>query len=140
MVRGSICPRLETDLFANKICSQISLGQGIVFSLVANVIYPVVFQRIEKRNGVGSILFNSDATVGLKFACKLQRYSTFDRTPGHKLLGISTAARFLCADSFPHGFKALELFCPIFVHCCRSFFNLSSTVYARSCNAVSFVR
>ena len=66
----SICPRL-TDRFA----SQISLGQKFAFGLATNDIYPVVFQRIEKRNGVGSILFNSDATVGLKFACKFQRYS-----------------------------------------------------------------
>jgi hypothetical protein len=54
---------------------------------VANVIYPVVFQRIEKRNGVGSIIFNSDATVGLKFACKFQRYS-IQLEPLEKFLGI----------------------------------------------------
>jgi hypothetical protein len=43
-------------LLANEFAAQISLGQGFAFGFVANAIYPVVFQRIEKRNGIGSML------------------------------------------------------------------------------------
>jgi hypothetical protein len=65
-VRGSLCPRL-----ADRSAQPISLGQGFAFSFVVNVIYHVVFQSIEKRNGVGFNIFGRFSDSGVEICLQI---------------------------------------------------------------------